>query len=108
MILYPAAIHELFTQFSLRVSNIILNYATSILDIIWYHDGKIIKQSHKVRIKIKDNKTSVTIKKCEPEDCGLYICKAISRIGEAITRAKLSVKSIQFSSNLYSDTSLFK
>lgn len=100
--LYTAAIHELFTYpyFSLCICNIFHTYATSILDIIWYHDGKIIKQSHKVRIKIKDNKTSVTIKKCEPDDGGLYLCKAISRIGEAVTRAKLSVKSIQFFSQL--------
>lgn len=96
--LYTAAIIQIFhTVQSILVyfivSNITLDYATSILDIIWYHDGKIIKQSHKVRIKIKDNKTSVTINKCEPEDCGLYVCKAVSRIGETVTQAKLSVKS---------------
>lgn len=65
-------------------------------DIIWYHDGKILKQTSNVRIKIKEDKTSVTIKNAQLDDIGTYACKATSRIGVAETKAKLTVKSIAF------------
>lgn len=80
----------------------------SIVDIIWYHDGKLLKQTSNVRIKIKDDKTVVTIKKAVEDDAGTYVCKATNRIGIAETKAKLTVKSIAFAAVLFRTLSFFR
>lgn len=69
------------------------NKQVYIPDITWYHDDVILKPDKKIRITIQDEKTRILIKTCEIEDSGVYICKAISRIGEALTKAKLNIKS---------------
>lgn len=72
-----------------------------IVDTIWYHDDKIIKQTKNMRIKIKDDKTSIIIRSCELSDGGSYVCKAVSTIGEVETKAKLTVKSIKLAYKFY-------
>ncbi|KAE8746082.1 hypothetical protein FOCC_FOCC007206, partial [Frankliniella occidentalis] len=63
-------------------------------DIIWYHDDQIVRNTEKVRITIEESKTTCTVKCTSPEDAGIYVCKATSDIGMAITKAKLSVTEI--------------
>ncbi|KAK3921145.1 Titin, partial [Frankliniella fusca] len=60
-------------------------------DIIWYHDDQIVRNTEKVRITIEEGKTTCTVNYTSPEDAGIYVCKATSDIGMAITKAKLSV-----------------
>lgn len=68
-----------------------INFKNVISVIIWYHDDKLLRASENVKIVIKDNKTSVTIKKTTSEDEGNYICKATSEIGVAVTKANLTI-----------------
>lgn len=63
-------------------------------DIIWYHNDKIVRSTDKVKVKIHDNKTTCTITGVTKEDVGTYVCKAISDIGLAVTKAKLYVQEI--------------
>ncbi|KAJ8952457.1 hypothetical protein NQ314_007533 [Rhamnusium bicolor] len=63
-------------------------------DIIWYHNDKIIRNTKRVKVRIEDNKTSVTISEVTDEDTGTYLCKAVSEIGVAVTKAKLYVQEI--------------
>lgn len=67
-------------------------YFYIILDIIWYHNDKIVRNTKNIQIRIKENKTTVTILKVTPEDVGTYICKATSDIGLAVTKARLYVQ----------------
>lgn len=64
------------------------------LDIIWYHDDKIVRNTERVKIRIEDNRTLCTIKDVTIEDVGTYVCKAQSDIGLAVTKAKLNVQEI--------------
>lgn len=59
--------------------------------IIWYHDDKLVRATENVRVVIKDTTTSVTIKRASIEDAGIYVCKATSDIGIAVTKAKLQI-----------------
>ncbi|KAG5897350.1 hypothetical protein JTB14_030235 [Gonioctena quinquepunctata] len=63
-------------------------------DIIWYHNEKIIRNTKRVKVRIEENKTSVTITEASDEDVGTYVCKAVSEIGAAVTKAKLYVQEI--------------
>lgn len=72
----------------------IFNRTCFILDIIWYHNDKIIRNTENVKIRIEKNKTSCTIKNASNENVGVYVCKAVSDIGLAVTKAKLYVKEI--------------
>lgn len=63
-------------------------------DIIWYHNDKIIRNSENVKIRIEKNKTTCTVKKVSPENIGTYICKAVSDIGLAVTKAKLYLQDV--------------
>jgi len=65
-------------------------------DVIWYHDDQIIRNTDNVKIRIKDNKTTCTIKKATKEDEGNYVCKATSDIGLAVTKAKLRITGERF------------
>ncbi|CAH1113157.1 unnamed protein product [Psylliodes chrysocephalus] len=63
-------------------------------DVIWYHNDKIVRNTDRVKVRIEDNKTSVTITDVTEEDVGSYLCKAVSDIGEAVSKAKLYVQEI--------------
>ncbi|XP_026742306.1 titin-like isoform X13 [Trichoplusia ni] len=60
-------------------------------EIIWYKDDKVIRTDERFTIENKDNRTTCTVKKCVKELEGTYMCKAVSDIGMAITKAKLQV-----------------
>jgi Immunoglobulin I-set domain len=52
-------------------------------------NDKLLCSSKKVKISIKENKTTCTILSADREFEGTYACKAMSSIGEAITKATL-------------------
>lgn len=64
------------------------------LDIIWYHNDKIIRNTKRVKVRIEDNKTSVSISEVNTDDVGTYICKAVSDVGVTVTKATLYVQEI--------------
>lgn len=45
-----------------------------------------------MKVRIEKNKTTCTIKNVSTENVGVYICKAVSDIGLAVTKAKLYVQ----------------
>lgn len=47
-----------------------------------------------MKVRIEDNKTSVSISEVTPEDVGTYVCKAVSETGVAVTKATLFVQQI--------------
>lgn len=61
-------------------------------DVVWYKNDKLLTATKNVKIQYKQNKTTCTIRKVTQEDEGIYICKATSDIGLAVTKAKLTVK----------------
>lgn len=50
---------------------------------------KLLNPSKNVKVSIKNNKTTCTILCAERENEGTYTCKAMSSIGQAITKATL-------------------
>lgn len=65
-----------------------------ITDIIWYFNDKIVRNTDKVKVRIEDNKTSCTITEATEDHVGTYVCKAVSDLGLAVTKAKLYVQEI--------------
>lgn len=63
-------------------------------DIVWYKNDKLIRNTDNLKIRILDNKTTLTIKSVTTEDVGTYTCKAQSDIGLAVTKAKLYVQEL--------------
>ena len=53
-----------------------------------------MRNTDKVKVRIEDNKTSCTITEVTSEHVGTYVCKAVSDIGLAVTKAKLYVQEI--------------
>lgn len=66
-------------------------YFILISEILWYKDDKVIRTDDRYTIENKDNRTTCTVKKCVKASEGTYMCKAVSDIGMAITKAKLTV-----------------
>lgn len=62
-----------------------------ISEILWYKDDKIIRTSEQFVIENVENRTTCTIPKAVKALEGTYMCKAVSDIGMAITKAKLQV-----------------
>lgn len=67
---------------------------TPLPDIIWYHNNKILRNNKHVKIRIEENKTTCTISDINKDNVGTYVCKAVSELGEATTRAQLFVQEI--------------
>lgn len=65
-----------------------------IVDIIWYHNDKIVRNSEKVKVRIEKNRTTCTIKNVSQENVGVYLCKAVSDAGLTVTKAKLYIQDI--------------
>lgn len=78
----------------LVVGYLFSNLTFHLLDIIWYHNDKIVRNTDKVKVRIEDNKTSCTVTEVTKDHVGTYVCKATSDIGLAVTKAKLYVQEI--------------
>lgn len=59
------------------------------LDVVWMFNEKLLNPSKNVKVSFKDNKTTCTILSAERENEGTYACRAMSSIGQAITKATL-------------------
>lgn len=61
------------------------------LEIIWYKDGKVIRTDNQFIVENKEKQTTCTIRKAVKDLEGVYMCKAVSDIGVAVTKATLQV-----------------
>ncbi|CAB0015352.1 unnamed protein product, partial [Nesidiocoris tenuis] len=59
--------------------------------VIWYHNDKLLRATENIEISIKDNRSTVVIKRVKEGDAGTYVCKASSNIGEAISTAQIKI-----------------
>lgn len=66
-----------------------------LLDILWYHNSKFLKNSDNVLIvrNVEEMKATCTILNVTEECVGIYVCKAINDVSEITTRAKLDLAS---------------
>lgn len=62
-----------------------------IIDVVWYHNDKPLRNTEKIKITIHKNHSMCTIKSVSLEDQGIYVCKATSEAGMSITKAQLQV-----------------
>lgn len=66
-----------------------------LLDILWYHNTKFLKNSENVKINtnVEEMKSTCVILNVSKETIGYYTCKAINDVTEVSTRAKLDLAS---------------
>ncbi|XP_013419371.1 titin homolog isoform X2 [Lingula anatina] len=62
----------------------------------WYKAGEACLPSDKYEMVYKDNVASLYINDVEPEDAGIYTCKAVNDMGEIGTSGKLTVEESGF------------
>ncbi|XP_035212215.1 LOW QUALITY PROTEIN: titin-like, partial [Stegodyphus dumicola] len=67
----------------------------------WYHNGVTIKPAHRFRTTFDFGYVALDILHVLPEDTGTYMCKAVNRMGEAITTCSIKV---QAKGSIYTDT----
>lgn len=67
----------------------------SILDILWYHNSKFLKNTENIKIDInfETMKTTCTILRVTKENVGVYECKAINDVSESSNKTKLELAS---------------
>lgn len=64
-------------------------------EVIWYHNGKPVKESEDVQLLFEGDRCSLIIKEAYLEDEGTYKCVAINSAGEASSVCELKVKPCQ-------------
>ncbi len=62
-------------------------------EVTWEKDGKLLENSSEMQIKIKDNRTTLTIFECKPPMNGFYTCRCKNNLGSDRTRGSLTVQS---------------
>ena len=65
-------------------------------DVIWQFNGADIVASDRIRIKIRDNKTTLTIHDVVNGDAGQYTVRVRNDMGSDLTRAGLTISSKLF------------
>lgn len=77
-----------------------------LLDILWYHNSKFLKNSDNVLIvtDVEEMKTTCTLLNVTNDCVGIYVCKAINDVSEITTRAKLELASGGVSTSVGSTT----
>merc|ERR1712113_574013 len=63
-------------------------------EITWYFKGDLLKNSKNVQIKVRDDRTTLTLIDCGFDMAGHYECKAASDLGQDKTRASLTVNKL--------------
>ncbi|XP_050302710.1 titin-like isoform X2 [Anthonomus grandis grandis] len=61
-------------------------------EVIWYHDGRPVKESPDVQLLFQGDRCSLVIKDALPEDSGEYKVVALNSAGEASSQCILSVE----------------
>jgi hypothetical protein len=69
---------------------------TSLLDICWYFNNKLLNPNPNIKIRITDNTTSCTFLEVDQDLEGEYMCKATSTSGTHVTKARLHVHGTPF------------
>lgn len=64
------------------------------IDIVWYHNDKVVRNTQNVKVRIEKNRTTCTVKNVSKENVGVYMCKAVSDAGIAVTKAKLYIQDV--------------
>lgn len=62
--------------------------------MIWYHEGKPVKESKEVQLQFQGDRCSLVIAETLPDDAGEYKIVAINSAGEASSSCQLSVQSM--------------
>lgn len=60
-------------------------------EVIWYHEGRPVKESADVQLLFRDDRCSLVIQEAVPEDIGEYKVVAINSAGEASSKCQLIV-----------------
>lgn len=63
-------------------------------EVIWYHEGRPVKESADVQLLFRDDRCSLVIQEAVPEDIGEYKVVAINSAGEASSKCQLTVNSM--------------
>lgn len=63
-------------------------------EVIWYHEGRPVKESADVQLLFRDDRCSLLIQEAVPEDVGEYKVVAINSAGEASSQCQLTVRAI--------------
>ncbi|GFY70908.1 titin, partial [Trichonephila inaurata madagascariensis] len=60
--------------------------------ITWYHNNREVRENSEVWTTYrKDGYCELFLSEVFPEDMGDYVCKAVNKAGEAVTRTTLTV-----------------
>ncbi|UMM33610.1 hypothetical protein L5515_007025 [Caenorhabditis briggsae] len=60
------------------------------LQVQWYHDGRPLKNGSRIKTINSFGYVVLEISPTYPEDNGEYTCRAVNRVGEAVTSTKLT------------------
>ncbi|GIY77540.1 titin [Caerostris extrusa] len=65
--------------------------------ITWYHNNREVRENSEVWTTYrKDGYCELFLSEVFPEDMGDYLCKAVNKAGEAVTRTTLTVESYEY------------
>jgi hypothetical protein len=62
-----------------------------VYQVIWYHDGRPVKESKEVQLLFKGDRCTLVIKEALPEEAGEYRVVAVNSAGEAFSACQLTV-----------------
>lgn len=63
-------------------------------EVIWYHEGRPVKESADVQLLFRDDRCSLVIQEAVAEDVGEYKVVAINSAGEASSKCQLTVNAV--------------
>lgn len=63
-------------------------------EVIWYHEGRPVKESADVQLLFRDDRCTLVIQEAVPEDVGEYKVVAINSAGEASSKCQLTVNGV--------------
>jgi hypothetical protein len=63
-------------------------------EIIWYHNGRVIKPSpdFEITYTVETGEITMYVAEVFPEDKGDYVCEATNPVGRAVTSCYLEVR----------------
>lgn len=64
------------------------------LRVEWYFNGKPLRSGHRFRTTFEMGRVTLELLYTYPEDSGEYICRAVNRVGQDMTKASLKSKGV--------------